>query len=178
MPPRYACACAGNTHTSERNTQLESRQRADGISSQLRDMIAAKLPGDVPEADREVVLARITKIAAAAQSSLIEVAIDIGLGNPASPRIKGCIHMDFSDSPRTSVHPEERVAYRIEEVVAVTGVSRATVRKHIGTDIKARKVGGTVLLDPEDVHRTFGFMIVDSVAPSREALAEIEELLQ
>ena len=79
---------------------------------------------------------------------------------------------------RPAIHPEERIAYRIEEVVALTGVSRATVRKHIGTEIQARRVGGVVLLNPDDVHRTFGFKQEGTVAPSPEALADIEELLQ
>ena len=76
------------------------------------------------------------------------------------------------------VRPEERIAYRIDEVAALTGVSRAVVRKHIERDIEARKVGVMVLLNPADVHRVFGFVHEESVAPSAESLAEIEELLQ
>ena len=35
-----------------------------------------------------------------------------------------------------------------------------------------------MLLNPEDVHRIFGFAHEESAAPSPEAVAEIEELLQ
>ena len=73
--------------------------------------------------------------------------------------------------------PEERIAYRIGEVAALAGVSRAAVRKHIGRDIEARKVGGMVLLNPIDGHRVFGFASEESASPSAKSLAEIEELL-
>lgn len=176
MPPRHARTNAGDTDTIERETHRPSQECPYGMSHQLRDVIAARLPDDMPEADREAVLAMAVRIAAPALLGLIEVAIDIGLGDPA--RSKGCIPIALSDSTRPSVRPEERVAYRIEEVVAATGVSRTNVRKRLGTDIRFRNVGGMVLLNPEDVHRTFGFMSEATVAPSREALADMEELLQ
>lgn len=177
MPPRSACARAGDTDKTGSITQLESRNRGDEAGNQLRDVIASRLPPDIPEADREAVLARAVQIASAAQESLIRVAIEIGFGDPASSLPKSSVPRDFSVPTRPSVRPEERIAYRIEEVVALTGVSRTLVSKHIGPEIRFRKLGGLVLLDPEDVHRTFGFIHDEHITPSRESLAEIEELL-
>jgi len=177
MPPRNACACAGDTDKTRPIAPAGARKRSDEASNQLRDLIATRLPSDISEADREAVLARAVQIASAAQESLIQVAIEIGFGDPASPLPKTSVLDDFSVPTRPSVRPEERIAYRIEEVVALTGVSRTSVSKYIGSEIRFRKLGGLVLLDPEDVHRTFGFIHDEHITPSRESLAEIEELL-
>jgi hypothetical protein len=148
------------------------------LTQSLREMVASRLPAGMSDADRETLVKRITAFMSAAQISLIEIALEMALGGPAPPQRTGPVRALSAATERPAVRPEERVAYRIEEVVALTGVSRAAVNKHIGTKIEARKVGGMVLLKPEDVHRTFGFMYEESVAPSAESLAEIEELLQ
>ena len=148
------------------------------LTRSLREMVASRLPAGMSDADRETLVKRITAFMSAAQISLIEIALEMALGGPAPPQRTGPVRALSAATERPAVRPEERVAYRIEEVVALTGVSRAAVRKHIGTNIEARKVGGMVLLKPEDVHRTFGFTYEESVAPSAESRAEIEELLQ
>ena len=151
------------------------------LTRPLREMVASRLPAGMSDADRETLLKRVTMFVSAAQNGLVEIALEMALGGPAPPQRAGpaCVAAAVSiGAERTAVRPEERIAYRIEEVAALTGVSRAVVRKHVGKDIEARKVGGMVLLKPEDVHRTFGFTHEESVAPSAESLAEIEELLQ
>lgn len=177
MPPREGRSRAGDHDKSGHISPSESHDRTDATASQLRDVIAARLPSDIPETDREAGLARAVQIASAAQESLIQVAIEIGFGDPASPLSKSSVLGDFSAPARPAVLPEERIAYRIEEVVALTGVSRTSVSKYIGPEIRFRKLGGLVLLNPEDVHRTFGFIHDEHITPSRESLAEIEELL-
>ena len=148
------------------------------LTRPLREMVASRLPAGMSDADRETLLKRITVFVSAAQNGLVAIALEMALGGPAPPQRTGPVRVLSAATERPAVRPEERVAYRIEEVVALTGVSRAAVRKHIGTNIEARKVGGMVLLKPEDVHRTFGFTHEESVAPSEMSLAEIEELLQ
>ncbi len=168
----------GASENPKRNAARDLFDHEALLTRPLREMVASRLPAGMSDADRETLLKRITVFVSAAQNGLVEIALEMALGGPAPPQRTGPVRVLSAATERPAVRPEERVAYRIEEVVALTGVSRAAVRKHIGTNIEARKVGGMVLLKPEDVHRTFGFMHEESVAPSAESLAEIEELLQ
>jgi hypothetical protein len=135
----------------------------------------------VPEADEEEVLVYLTQLVDNAQENLIELALTLARSGHATSCPIGAVPPAPAETVEDTgriVRPEERVSYRIADVAERTGVSIASVRKHLGKNIRFRKVDGMVLLDPGDVHRTFGFIREDAVAPSAEALAEIEELLQ
>ena len=147
------------------------------LTRPLREMVASRLPAGMSDADRETLLKRITVFVSAAQNGLVEIALEMALGGPALPQRTGPVRVLSAATERPAVRPEERIAYRIEEVVALTGVSRTSVSKYIGPEIRFRKLGGLVLLNPEDVHRTFGFIHEEHTTPSPESLAEIEELL-
>ena len=72
----------------------------------------------------------------------------------------------------------DRLAYRVAEVCKLAGVSRGAVERAIRRNqIRARRVGGVLLLSPNDVSRVFGFEGQETIKPSAESLAEIEELL-
>jgi hypothetical protein len=72
-----------------------------------------------------------------------------------------------------------RLAYRIAEVCELAGVSRWAVEGAIARrEIRTKRVGGALLLDPSDVVRVFGFgSDCEGLQPSAESVAEMEEFL-
>ena len=74
----------------------------------------------------------------------------------------------------------QRLAYRITEVMELAGVSRDVVQAAINRgEIRARKRGRIVLLDPIDIETAFGFHQDDRapIRPSAESSDEIRKLL-
>ena len=71
-----------------------------------------------------------------------------------------------------------RLAYRIAEVCELASVSRAAVEGAVRRgEIRSKRVGRMLLLDPNDVSRVFGFSQAPEVVPSAKSIAEIAELL-
>ena len=71
-----------------------------------------------------------------------------------------------------------RLAYRIAEVCELAGVSRSAVEGAVRRgEIRSKRVGRVLLLDPSDVARIFGFDEAPEVVPSAEDFAELAELL-
>ena len=65
-----------------------------------------------------------------------------------------------------------RLAYRIEELVKLTGLPRSTVVREIERKgVRRKHIGRSLLLDPTDVERVFGFSDEhEKTAPGPEAL--------
>ena len=72
----------------------------------------------------------------------------------------------------------DRLAYRVAEVCELAGVPRSSVERAIRRNqIRVKRVGRMLLLEPYDVSRLFGFGTHEEITPSAESLAEIEDLL-
>jgi hypothetical protein len=73
----------------------------------------------------------------------------------------------------------DRLAYRIAEVCQLAGVSRWAVERAISrSEIRTKRVGRVVLLDPMDVSRVFGFSNDgEDLEPSAESIDEMNEFL-
>ena len=177
MPPRNGRPSA-STLEHDDNETLGRHDCRDRSQSHLRALLADRLPVAGDPTDREIILERALSIASAALDAVIAVAIEIGGGDSMGVAPRAYPYQERPEPSGPSIRPEERIAYRVEEVVGVAGVSRATVRRKLGREIEVRKVDGVLLLNPEDVHRTFGFKSELGVVPSAESLAEIEEWLK
>jgi excisionase family DNA binding protein len=71
----------------------------------------------------------------------------------------------------------DRLFYTVQELVAA-GVPRTTIRRLIQRgEIRAKKVGRSYHLHPDDVRRAFGFEEPDEPRPSQEALDFARELM-
>ncbi len=72
----------------------------------------------------------------------------------------------------------ERIAYRVAEVCELAGVSRSAVEAAVRRgEIRSKRCGRVLLLDPNGVSKVFGFNETSEVVPSAESIAEIAELL-
>jgi excisionase family DNA binding protein len=70
-----------------------------------------------------------------------------------------------------------RLFYTVAELVA-SGVERGTIRRLIQRrEIRAKRVGRSYHLHPDDVRRAFGFEEPEEPAPSQEALDLARELM-
>ena len=123
--------------------------RREALTSATRELLRARLPAGMPEADQEAALAHLTQLVDDAQGNLIELALALARSGHAT----SCPIGSFPAAPAESVEatgrivrPEERVSYRIADVAERTGVSIASVRKHLGKNIGFRRVDGMVLL--------------------------------
>lgn len=65
-----------------------------------------------------------------------------------------------------------RLAYRVGEVAELTGLPRSTVVREIERkDVRRKRIGRSLLLDPTDVERVFGFSNEhEKTEPGPEAL--------
>ncbi len=71
------------------------------------------------------------------------------------------------------------ICLRISQVMERTGLSRAAIERVVRSgQIKSKRVGRAVVLNPDDVVRVFGFSEDRSeIEPSAESVKEIEEFL-
>ena len=71
------------------------------------------------------------------------------------------------------------ICLRISQVMERTGLSRAAIERAVRSgQIKSKRVGRAVVLDPDDVVRVFGFSEDrNEIEPSAESVKEIEEFL-
>ena len=75
----------------------------------------------------------------------------------------------------------ERLAYRVGEVAELTGLPRSTVMREVERKaVRCKHIGRSLLLDPGDVERVFGFSreSVSLPSPTSEDLALARELLR
>ena len=74
-----------------------------------------------------------------------------------------------------------RLAYRIGEIAELTGLPRSTIVREIERKgVRRKHIGRSLVLDPADVERVFGFSRETAPLPSptREDLALARELLR
>ena len=73
----------------------------------------------------------------------------------------------------------DRLAYRVGEVAELTGLPRSTVMREVERKaVRCKHIGRSLLLDPGDVERVFGFAGEhERTEPGPEALEIARDLL-
>ena len=80
-------------------------------------------------------------------------------------------------SVETRLMEARRLAYSVGETALLSGLSRWSVMQAVERgEIRSKRIGRRLLLDPADVERLFGFA-EEELEPSSESIVELRDFL-